>query len=162
CKGLVKREVVRVITPGTLINSSLLSDKTNNYFAAVTRVGAVFGLAIIDVTTADFRVIEMEHEQDLLNEIHRIRPTEFLTSQKFHNKQTEFFSEIRQSYDVLINTQEDWRFDHQVAHDFLTGHFGVHNLDGFGLKGMVAGINAAGALLNYLQESLCLPIAHIK
>lgn len=161
-KGLVKREIVRVVTPGTLINSSLLSDKSNNFFVSLTRVGSIFGLAVLDITTADFRVIEFEQIADLLNELYRLHPSEFLTSPKFKEKHQEIFDEIRQSYDFLLNTYEDWHFEHQTAHDFLTGQLAVHNLDGFGLKGMVAGINAAGALLHYLQEILCLPIGHIQ
>lgn len=161
-KGLVKREVVRVVTPGTLINSSLLSDKTNNYFASMTRVGSVFGLAVLDLTTADFRVIEFDQEQELLNELYRLHPAEVLSSPKFQDKHQSFFTELKQSCNCLTNTYEEWHFDHQVAHDFLLSHFKVHNLDGFGLRGMVAGINASGALLNYLQEVLCLPIEHLQ
>lgn len=161
-KGLVKREIVRVVTPGTLINSSLLSDKSNNFFASVTRIGSIFGLAILDLTTAEFRVIEFENEQDLLNEIYRLHPAEFLTSHKFKEKHQHLFDEIKHTYDFLINTREDWHFDHQVTYDFLVNHLNVHNLDGFGLKGMVAAINAAGALLHYIQETLSLPIAHIN
>lgn len=160
-KGLVKREVVRVVTPGTLINSSLLSDKTNNYCAAIARVGSIFGLAVLDLTTGDFRVIEFQSEQDLLNEIYRLHPAEILISHKLHEKHSPLFQEVKQCFEFLLSTQDDWRFEHQSAHDVLTGHFKVHSLDGYGLKGMVAGINAAGALLNYLQESLNLPIDHI-
>lgn len=161
-KGLVKREVVRVVTPGTLINSSLLSDKANNFVAALARVGSLFGMAILDLTTADFRVIEFDKEQDLLNELYRVHPAEILVSPKFQEKQQNLLNEMRKSHDYLLSTHDDWRFDHQPAHDCLTGHFGVQSLDGFGLKGMVAAINAAGALLNYLQDSLCLSISHVK
>lgn len=161
-KGLVKREVVRVVTPGTVISSSLLSEKSNNFFAAIARIGSLYGLAVLDLTTADFRVSEFEHEQDLLNEIFRLHPSEFLVSQKFHDKHLHLISEIKQAYNCLVNTHDDWRFEHQVAHDFLVGHLKVHSLDGFGLKGMVASINAAGALLSYLQDTLCLPIDHIQ
>jgi DNA mismatch repair protein MutS len=160
-KGLVKRELVRVVTPGTLITSSLLSEKTNNFFASLTRAGAIYGLAILDLTTADFQVIEFETEQELLNEIYRLQPAEFLTSHKFHDKHTHLFNEIKQAYNFLLNTHDDWRFDHQVASDYLIAQMKVHNLDGFGLRGMVAGINAAGALLNYIHETLCLPVDHI-
>jgi len=161
-KGLVKRELVRVVTPGTLINSSLLSEKSNNFFASITRVGSVYGLAVIDLTTSEFRVCEFTNEQELLNEAYRFHPSEYLVSNKFHEKHDHLFKEMRQSYDFLLNTHDDWHFEHQVAHDFLLNHFQVHSLDGFGLRGMVAGINAAGALLNYLQDSLCLPIDHVS
>lgn len=160
-KGLVKREVVRVVTPGSLINSSLLSDNKNNFFASVTRVGAMYGLAFLDLTTSEFRVIEFDQENDLLNEIHRIRPAEILTSNKFKDKHAELFTEIRNTYQFLLTSHDDWHFDHQPACDFLTSHLKVHSLDGFGLKGMTAGINAAGALLNYIQESLSVSVDHI-
>ena len=161
-KGIVKREIVRVVTPGTVINSSLLSDKSNNYFTSITRVGAVFGLAFIDLTTGEFMVIEFENEQELLNEIFRLRPSECLVSRKFQDKHTELLKDLRQAHDFLLTPQDDWRFEHQSAYDFLVNHFRVHNLDGFGLKGMLAGINAAGAMLNYLQDNLCLSLDHVQ
>ncbi len=161
-KGLVKREIVRMVTPGTLMNSHLLSEKVNNFFAALTQVGKVMGLAFIDLTTGEFWVSEFTHERDLLNEIYRLHPAEFLTSEKFKVKHADLFEEIRQSYPFLVNTQADWHFEHQTAHDFLIQHFKVYHLDGFGLQGMVAAINAAGALLRYIQETLCLPIHQIQ
>ncbi len=161
-KGLVKREIVRVVTPGTLINSNLLSEKTNNFFAALTQVGQVLGLAFLDLTTGEFFVSEFTHERDLLNEIYRLHPAEFLTSERFKEKHEGLFEEIRQTYAFLVNCQADWHFEHQTAHDFLTQHFKVYHLDGFGLRGMVAAINAAGALLRYLQDALCLPIHQIQ
>lgn len=161
-KGLVKREIVRVVTPGTLMNSSLLSDKANNFFASLVRVGSLFGLAILDLTTADFRVVEFDNVQELFNEAYRLRPAEFLVSPKFKEKHQDLFDEIRKAYDFLLNTYDAWHFDHQVAYDFLLSHFGLHTLDGFGLKGMVPAINAAGGLLSYLHENLSLSIEHIR
>ncbi len=160
-KGLVKREIVRVVTPGTLISSSLLSDKKHNFFVAISKVGTLFGLAVLEVTTADFRVTEFESEQELLNELYRLRPAEFLISSSFQEKYGRLFTDMKPIFDFLVTPQEEWRFQHQVTHDFLLNHLNVHSLDGFGLKGMLAGINAAGALLSYLQETLCVPIDHI-
>lgn len=161
-KGLVKREVVRVVTPGTLINSNLLSEKNNNFFAALTQVGQLLGLAFLDLTTGEFFVSEFTHERDLLNEIYRLHPAEFLTSERFKAKHESLFEEIRQTYPFLVNCQADWHFEHQTAYDFLAQHFKVYNLDGFGLRGMVAAVNAGGALLRYLQDALCLPIHQIQ
>jgi len=160
-KGIVKREIVRMVTPGTLINSSLLSERTNNFFAAVIQVGSLFGLAFLDLTTSEFKVIEFEQIHELLNEVYRLRPVEFLTSQKFAEKHTSFFEEIRKNGEILLNSHADWHFEHQVTYNFLIQHFKVHTMDGFGLKGMVPGLHAAGALLQYLQEELSLPIDHI-
>lgn len=161
-KGLVRREIVRIVTPGTLINSTLLTDKANNFFAALTRVGCFFGLALLDLTTAEFRVIELEKPQDLLNEIYRWNPSELLIAPKFHEKHADLIADIKRSQNCVVTEHDEWRFDHHVAHDFLISHLKVHHLDGFGLKGKVAAINAAGALLHYLQDSLLVPIDHIK
>lgn len=161
-KGIVKREVVRVVTPGTIISSGLLSDNANNYIASITRVGGLYGLALLDITTADFRVIEFENEGELLSEIYRFRPSECITHPKFKEKQATLFNELHNSYTYSLNAIDEWRFDHQIAHDALINHFKVITLDGFGLKGMVAAINAAGALLNYIQDHLNLPVDHIR
>ncbi len=161
-KGLVKREVVRVVTPGTVMNSSLLSDKANNFFAAITQVGALYGLSFVDLTTGEFYLIEFDSTRELTNELHRIRPSEILVSERFKEKNQTFFQELHHGFTFLLNTHDDWRFGHQVTSDFLTSHFRVHTLDGFGLKGMVAGINAGGALLQYIQDFLCLTVQHIS
>lgn len=160
-KGLVKREVVRVVTPGTLIGSSLLSDKSNNYIAALTQVGNFMGLAYLDLSTAEFRASEFDCERTLLNDLYRLRPAEIVTSNKFHEKHPELFKEMKLSFQLLTTSLEDWKFDHQVATDTLLTHFKVKTLDGFGLRGMTAAINASGAILAYLKDTLCLSISHI-
>jgi DNA mismatch repair protein MutS len=161
-KGLVKREVVRVVTPGTVINSHLLSEKSNNFFACLTETNSVFGLASLDVTTGEFSVTEFSCERDLINELYRLQPAEFLTSTRFNEKHRDLFAELRHTYTFIVNTKDEWCFERHTTHNFLINHFQVHNLDGFGMNGMSAAINGAGALLKYLQESLCLPIEHIR
>ncbi len=161
-KGLVKREVVRVITPGTVVSSGLLKEKCNNFFAAVSQVGNTYGLALLDLTTAEFRVIEFDRLSDLQNECYRFRPAEFLASDKFKAKHADFFQDLGASYTFLVSPLEDWHFDYQLCYNFLTEHFRVHSLDGFGLRGMTAAVNSAGALLQYLQDNLCLSTDHIR
>lgn len=160
-KGLVKREIVRVVTPGTLMNSALIAESSNNFFVSVAQVGSIFGISCLDLTTSEFFASEVESSQDLLNEICRIAPSEILTSRKFFERHGSFFIELKKVCQVTVTEIDDWRFEHQVTYNFLTGHFKVHNLDGFGLKGMITAINAAGALLQHLQESLCLNLEHI-
>lgn len=160
-KGLVKREVVRMITPGTVITSSLLSETTNNFIAAISRVGQVFGFAILDLTTAEFYVMELENEQELFNEIYRIKPTELVVYPKMQAKHSASLDEMRNYHDIVLSTYDDWHFEHQAACDFLTNHFKVRSLDGFGLRGMTAAINAAGGLLSYLQDALSISLGHI-
>jgi DNA mismatch repair protein MutS len=161
-KGIVSREVVRIVTAGTLINSELLSDKCNNYFACVTQVGALFGLAFLDLTTGEFRVIELENISDLLNEIYRIHPSELLVSERFKTKHLSLFEELNRTYAIAISEIEDWHFGFEQTHNGLINHFNVHSLDSFGLKGAVVGIGAAGALINYLKDQLNLPVEHIR
>lgn len=161
-KGLVKREVVRVVTPGTVMNSSLIADNANNFIAAIHQVGALYGLAFLDLTTGEFYLIEFDSPRELSMELHRIRPSEILVPERFKEKNTHFFHDLQHSFNFLLNGHDDWRFDHQVTSDFLTSHFNVHTLDGFGLKGMVAGINSGGALLQYIRDFLCVNIGHIS
>lgn len=161
-KGLMHREVIRVVTPGTLISSALLCDKGNNYFAAICKLGALFGLAYMDLTTAEFRAAEFEKEADLLNELARLKAAEILCSKRFIEKQGALIAELRLTNDCMITSYEEWRFEHQYAYNALKNHFNVATLDSFGLKGMTAAINAAGALINYTRELLSAPLNHIS
>ncbi len=161
-KGIVKRQITRFVTPGTLIQSALLGEKTNNFLSALTQVGAFFGLASIDVSTGEFKVIECEDEKEMLNELSRLRPAELLVGKKFKQKYTKLFSEIDLLLHPLVTVLDDWAFDHKSANEILTAHFKVLHLEGFGLAGMVAAINAAGGLLSYLKEDLALPTQHIR
>ncbi|MEM1282418.1 MAG: DNA mismatch repair protein MutS [Chlamydiota bacterium] len=161
-KGLVKREVVRVVTPGTVINSSLLNDKSNNFFISICQAGKIYGMSLLDLSTGEFCVIEFDNIHDIKSEIYRLRPSEVLASSKFCDSNRHLLEDLKQSFTFLLNDHDDWHFDSQITHDFLTTHFGVKSLDGFGLKEMTAGVKAGGALLQYLQEQLCLSIDHIE
>lgn len=153
-KGLVKREIVRVITPGTTVNA--LEEKASNYIAAVSQVGSVYGIALLEVTTGEFRVVEFEEQKEMLDELYRLHPSEVVMTKKFKGKHAEFFDA------EVVTFVEEWRFEHKSASHYLTEHFKVTHLDGFGLKGMVAAINSAGALLAYVHEELSVPIEHIR
>lgn len=160
-KGLVKREVVRILSPATVISSNLLHEKNNNYFASLSQVGDILGLAFLDLTTSEFWVCEFTSSRDLHNELYRLRPAEILTGEKFCSKQSRLLDELKQSFSFLLNTLPDWHFDPQITHDFLVQHFNVHHLEGFGLAGKVAAINASGSLLRYLKDSLSVPIHQV-
>ncbi len=160
-KGIVKREIVRVVTPGTVVNSALLSDKANNFLGCLTQVNATFGLGILDLTTADFRAMEFEDGKQLLDELCRLRPKELILSEKWHKEHPDWIEEILQQFNPSLHIKENWHFDHQHTCDVLQSHFQMHTLDGFGLKGMIAAINAAGAVLEYVKDELALATAHI-
>lgn len=161
-KGLVKREIVRVVTPGTVVNSSLLVEKANNYLACVAQVGETHGLSILDLTTADFKAMEFENLKELVDELCRLSPKEILAGEKWQKKYPETIEELKSQFCPVFSIREDWHFEHSQACDVLLRHFQVHNLDGFGLKGMTAAINASGAILHYVHEDLNLAIDHIR
>ena len=159
-RGIVKREIVRIVTPGTVINSSLIQDKEQSFLASVYHLNKCFGLAFLDITTATFLVAEFETKETLIDELSRIRPRELLFPKKWKEAK-EFLQELRVSFRPTIHFLESWHFDHQSALSTLCGHFKVQSLDGFGLKGMTAQINAAGALLSYVSDDLNLPVDHL-
>lgn len=160
-KGLVKREVVRVVTPGTVVSSLLLSEKSNHFLASITGIGEIHALSVLDLTTADFKAMEFESAKSLADELCRLSPKEILISEKWEAKHKELVVEFKIQLGASITLKEEWQFDHNHTCDVLLRHFHVHNLDGFGLKGMPAAINAAGAILHYVKEELNLSTNHI-
>jgi DNA mismatch repair protein MutS len=158
-RGIVKREIVRLITPGSLINSTLLSDKSNNFMACLAQINSIYGLAILDLTTTDFRVMEFQSADELLDELGRLEPKEIIVSEKCWKTLGPSLQELSISSTLV---REEWHFDHKFVYDSLIKHFKVHTLDGFGLKGMTAAINAAGALMTYVKDDLNLNFSHIK
>lgn len=161
-KGLVKRKVVRIITPGTQISSNTLEEKTHNFIGSITREGGVFGLALLDVTTASFFVFECFEAKTLANELFRFSPKELLCSKKFQEKEKELLQEVCQNHSLQIQREEEWRFDRVAANQTLCQHFKVAALDGFGLKNMGPAIGAAGALLQHVRDELLIPVDHIS
>ncbi len=160
-KGLVKREIVRVLTPGTVINSQLLQDKKNRYIASISWLGSVFGLALLDLTTGDFRALEFDSEAELFDELAKLRPAEMLAPKKFKQTRPCFFQDLSQMFPFLVNERDDWQWNLESALNLLLSHFRVQTLDGFGLNSRSAAIVAAGCLLSYLKEDLSLNLDHV-
>lgn len=156
-KGLVKREVVKVISPGTILSS--LPEKANNFLACITTLNQTYALSLLDISTGELRVIELSSEKELQDELFRRHPSEILLSEK---STYTFLEEMHKQLSFRITRREAWHFDHQSCTETLTRHFQVHNLDGFGLQGMTAAINATGVLLSYVQDELHLDVSHIK
>lgn len=146
-KGLVKREIVRIVTPGTLVNSQLLSDKKNNFFVSLALTGSVYGLAALDLTTGEFRVQEFEKEGLLIDELCRLKPKELLVSEAFI-----FLKELSYNFPFLANEKPA---DPKLCLNALEAQCDVQHLK-------KAAALAAGALLLYLKEDLNLPLTHIR
>lgn len=160
--GLVKRDVVRVITPGTLIDSNLLEAHSHNYVLSLYSYHKKYGIALIDVTTCDFKVFESEDLNLIIEEIFRIKPSEIVISQKQKGFFKDHLENFKQQFKSSVTLLEDWHFDYAISHENLKEHFNVQSLEGYGLKGFEVSICASGALHSYLSERLCLDLSHIK
>jgi DNA mismatch repair protein MutS len=169
-KGLVRREVVRVYTPGTLIDPELLAPTASNFLAAIalgphpSRGGYdALGLAAIDVSTGEFWVTEAAGEQaedHLVNELARLEAKELLIPQVQDEKLPACLTRLK---DVRLCREPIVWFTLEEARALLLGHFRVQSLDSFGCRGMTLGIQAAGAVLRYLRETQpTVPLDHVR
>ncbi|MDP2644602.1 MAG: DNA mismatch repair protein MutS [Desulfobacterales bacterium] len=160
-KGLVKREVVRVITPGMIIENEFLDEKSNNYLLSVASGGAGIGLSCLDISTGAFRIAETGDIRAALDEAVRISPSEVLFAEGSRNDP--FLAPIR---DVLSNKAitylDDSAFDYKSGRERLIEQFKTLSLEGFGCENLKAGVGAAGALLHYIQETQKQKISHLN
>lgn len=161
-KGLVSRQIARVVTPGACLTSSRLEEKVSHYFAALMQIGQRFGFALLDPTTGEFRVSELETIEALQSECCRFQPSEMLVSRSFQAKYSAFLADLRTRYPLVVTSIEGWHFDCAMTYRFLLDHFHLHTLDGLGLRGYSAGVHAAGALLRHVRDVLLLPIGHVQ
>ncbi len=158
-KGVVKREVVQVVTPGTVLEEGLLETKRNNYVAALWRNEDVTGLASADVSTGDFRVTEIA-EEHLPEELQAVGPAELLLPEGQYSL---FPDKWKTTLDGMILTKlDDWIFSSDYGYEILTRHFKTASLKGFGCQDLTAGLAAAGAVLHYLQETQKTDLSHIR
>ena len=155
-KGIVKRDVVRVITPGSIIDEEALDDKNNLYMAAISANGDKYGLAHVDLSTGEFRVTELRSSGELLDELSRIAPAEVLIPENEHLSKLKGLSEYR----VEILKRDS--FNTMTAETILKEQLGVMSLVGFGCQDMDQGVIAAGALVYYLRDTQKSSPAHIK
>ena len=154
---LVNREVTQILSPGTHFDEQILTAERNNYLAALSQQGKVFGLAVIDLTTGDFRTTEVNSHTALQAELERLKPAE-IVHPAAENRLLEALTGIR----AMVNEHEDWVFAADSAGYTLRDHFGVQSLDGFGLKGRHAATGAAGGALHYLVNTLRRDVAHLR
>ncbi len=159
-KGLVRREVVRVITPGMILDEEFLDARVPNFLAALAHTGGLWGLARLDLSTGEFRATESERPEAIEEESRRIAPREILLPEAARND--ERASWIRRAFpDSAFSYLEDRAFEVARAREYLAGHFGTLNLEGFGCGQLRAAVAAAGALLRYVAESQKQKTGHI-
>jgi len=166
-KGIVKRDVVEVVTPGATFSDKLLSHKSNNFLAAVYIKDERCGFSFCDVSTGEFATSEV-HIKQLAGQIDIINPTEILISKKEKEK---VYRALNIETDDTLGTEkpkyiftkvDDWVFNSDYARELLTNQFGTQSLKGFGIDDMSEGIIAAGCVMNYLNETQKNKLSHIK
>lgn len=160
-KGLVKREVVRIVTPGTNLNVQNLEEGRNNYLMCIYSSGDYFGVAYTDVTTGAFSVTEVEGIRKLLDEINKICPSEIICNESLCFSGLDM-EDLRGRLSVCIYPLEDWYFDNQLCERALKEQFKVLALEGLGLEGHHYGVVSSGALMQYLHETQKISLSHIN
>ena len=154
-KGPVERKVVRVVTPGTLTEESLLDARRDNFIAAVHLHGNNYGLACLELASGRFEVIELPDDDALLSEIHRIDPAELILCDEISYPKA-------LANRVGVRRRALWEFDLAAARTCLTSQFRTRDLDGFDCENLPAAICAAGCLLAYVQETQRTALPHIN
>ncbi len=155
-KGIVKRGVTEMVTPGTATNEKLLEVRSNNFLAAVHFMNGYFGMAFLDISTGEFLLAEgdKEYAEKLLNSFN---PSEVLFPRQMQKKFKEDFGTRFYSYAL-----DEWIFQQGYAEDMLLRHFGTHSLKGFGVEEMTHGLIAGGAIMHYLKETEHPNLEHIS
>lgn len=162
-KGLVKREVVRVITPGTVLELDLLDARDHNYIMAVHHRKSGYGLAYLDLSTGDFAIAQFSAaaEDEVGMVFEAVAPRELVVPEAYTQdlKETLFSGAAKR---IMVNQLPDYSFGAEAAADLLRRHFGVASLQGFGCENLPLAVGAAGALLQYLQETQKTDLSHLQ
>ncbi len=160
-KGIVKREVVRIVTPGTNLDTEALDETKNNYLMCVVYIADRYGLSVADVTTGEYLVTEIDSAEKLYDEIYRFMPSELICNEAFYMSGMDL-DELKDRLHICIYALDDWYFDESIDTQTLLTHFGVHSLEGLGLSDYDCGVVASGALLTYLKETQKNALAHMS
>ncbi len=161
-KGLVERKIVRTITPGTAISSSLIKESSHHYIALILQEKGLWALSLLDLSTADFYTYQDTSHTIIQHELLRAQPKEILVPKNLFTSLSPFFEECKKHISFSLNTVENWRTDEKIAPQFLRQHFRVQTLSCYGLDRMPLAVCAASGLLSHVHEELLLAIHHIQ
>ncbi len=160
-KGLVRREVIRVVTPGTITSAQALDETKNNYLMGIVYLGdRKIGLSVADITTGDFLVTEVPSERALFDEINKFSPAEVIYNNAFLMSGI-CLDELKERHHFSVSSADDRYFQEEGCRRVLMEHFRVATLDGLGLADYDCGILAAGAVLQYLYETQKSTLEHL-
>ncbi|RJP57394.1 MAG: DNA mismatch repair protein MutS [Ignavibacteriales bacterium] len=158
-KGIVRRDVVEVVTPGVALSDKLLDHKKNNYLLAIYLKSDIVGLSFCDISTGEFFAYEV-HQRELVNQFGLISPAEILISKKQKTIIEPIIEKATNS--VRVTKIDDWIFNYDYANDILRDQFNTKTLKGFGIENLDAGLIAAGGVLNYLRDTQRANLTHIN
>lgn len=159
-KGIVKREVVRIVTPGTILNAAAIDESKNNYIMCIVYIADCYGLSVADVTTGDYFVTELPDGQKLKDEIFKFMPSEIICNESFYMSGMDL-EDMKNRLGITIYSLESWYFDDEICKSKLMEHFKVSSLQGLGLADYDCGVISAGALLQYLLETQKNDLSHM-
>jgi len=158
--GIVRREVTRVVTPGTVTEDEILDSERNNYICAVY-AGKKCGVALLDLSTGEFSVERSDDAAGLREHLRRCAPSETLAAADLIDQSP--LRELLQSGEAgAVTAVDSWTFEYDCAYDLLVRHFKVHSLEGYGCEGAAELVCPAGALLHYVSQSLRHNVSHIR
>ncbi len=159
-KGLVKREVTRIVTPGTNLDTTSIDESKNNYLMCIVAMSDVFGISIVDITTGDYYVTEVENLRTMLDEVNKFMPSEIICNDSFMVCGADI-EDLKGRLGISLFNLESWYFDDDDCRLALKKHFGVADLTGLGIGDYQCGIVAAGALMRYLIETQKNSLSHL-
>ena len=159
-KGLVKREVIRVVTPGTITSSQVLDETKNNYLMGIVYMDGIYGISTADISTGDFMVTEVDSDRELFDEINKFSPSEIICNNAFYMSGVDMDG-LKNRYQVVISSLDSRFFGEESCRRILMEHFKVGALVGLGLEDYATGIIAAGAVMQYIYETQKSTLEHI-
>ncbi len=160
-KGIVKREVIRVVTPGTNLDTQGLDETKNNYIMCIVYMADRYGLSIADVTTGEYLVTELDSQTKLMDELYKFMPSEIVCNEAFYMSGLDL-DDLKNRLHMAIYSLEAWYFDDALCRETLQEHFKVASLEGIGLADCECGTIASGALLKYLEETQKNSLSHMS
>ena len=158
-KGIVKREVIEVITPGVAFSDKLLDHKKNNYLLSLCVKDTITGISFCDISTGEFFAYEIPTE-NINQQVETISPSEIIIQKKDKDWLSQTIQKINPT--IRLTKVDDWIFNYDYAKELLVMQFKTVNLKGFGIDNLIAGITAAGSVLNYLQETQKQNLSHLN
>ncbi|WP_330414220.1 DNA mismatch repair protein MutS [Coprococcus comes] len=160
-KGIVKREVIRVVTPGTNLDTQGLDETKNNYIMCIVYMADRYGLSVADVTTGEYLVTELDSQTKLMDELYKFMPSEIVCNEAFYMSGLDL-DDLKNRLHMAIYSLETWYFDDALCRETLQEHFKVASLEGIGLSDYECGMIASGALLKYLEETQKNSLSHMS